>query len=79
LNRRLAVVEIDAGVCQHAAQLAKTHALRGYDSVQLACSLKAHQLLLQSSGIGVTFLTADKTLLRAGKAEGMLADDPNQH
>lgn len=79
LNHRFVVMEIDATVCSHAASLARTHGLRGYDSVQLACALKADALLKKIGGSALTFLTADMELLKARAAEGLAADNPETH
>ncbi len=79
LKRRFVVMEIDAAVCSRAASLARTHGLRGYDSVQLACALRANSLLLSVKISDLTFLTADAELLKAGAAEGLATDNPENY
>lgn len=79
LKHRFAIVEIDAEICEQAAKLARNHALRGYDSVQLSCVLRAENLLQKVGDGGLTFLTADKDLLKAGQTEGLSTDNPENH
>jgi uncharacterized protein len=79
LTKRLMIVEIDADICTHAATLSKSHALRGYDSVQLACAIKANDLLIKVGAEPLTFLTADKALLKAAANEGLITDNPDNH
>ena len=72
--RQYRVVEVSAGLVAQAATLARRHALRGYDAVQLAAALEVH-LLIPS----LTLLSADADLNAAAAAEGLLVDDPNSH
>jgi hypothetical protein len=58
----------------YAASLARRHALRGYDAVQLAAALEIH-----SRAPSLTLLSADADLNAAATAEGLAADDPNLH
>ncbi len=73
-DRQYAIVEVSAGLVAHAASLARTHGLRGYDAVQLAAALET-SLQLAS----VTLLSSDANLNAAAQAEGMAVDDPNRH
>jgi uncharacterized protein len=68
------VVEISEPLVMRAAALARKHALRGYDAVQLAAALEVH-----SQAPSLTFLSADAGLNAAASAEGLLVDDPNSH
>ncbi len=72
--RQYRVVEVSAGLVAQAATLARRHALRGYDAVQLAAAVEVH-LLIPS----LTLLSADADLNAAAAAEGLLVDDPNSH
>ena len=63
-----------AALVSQAARLARTHALRGYDAVQLAAALEVHAL-----APSLTLLSADASLNAAAVAEGLLVDDPNSH
>ena len=42
------VVDISASLIEHAARLARTHALRGYDAVQLAAALEVQTAISES-------------------------------
>ncbi|MBI3912887.1 MAG: type II toxin-antitoxin system VapC family toxin [Chloroflexi bacterium] len=61
-----------------AADLARKHALRAYDAVQLALAIHANNLLKQEE-LSITFVTADKTLLQAARIEGLAVENPNEH
>ena len=68
------IVEISVALIARAATLARNHALRGYDAVQLAAALEVH-----SQVPSLTFLSADAGLNTAASAEGLLVDNPNNH
>ncbi len=72
--RQYRVVEVSAGLVAQAATLARQHALRGYDAVQLAAGLEIH-----SQVPSLTLLSADVELNAAVTAEGLVVDDPNSH
>jgi predicted nucleic acid-binding protein len=68
------IVEVSAALVTRAATLARTHALRGYDAVQLAAALE-----VQAHTPSLTLLSADAGLNAAATAEGLLVDDPNNY
>ena len=68
------VVEITVALLQRAAQLADTHALRGYDAVQLAVALDVH-----ARDQALVLVSADAELNAAATAEGLRVEDPNTH
>jgi uncharacterized protein len=72
--RQYRVVEVSAGLVAQAATLARQHALRGYDAVQLAAVLEIH-----ATDPSLMLLSADVELNAAAMAEGLLVDDPNSH
>jgi hypothetical protein len=72
-------LELTDAVVQRAITLMYVHPLRGYDAVQLASALESHARLLNTGGLGLTFVTADQRLLQAAGAEGLPTDDPNNH
>lgn len=71
------VVGITPQVIADAMALAETHALRGYDAVQLAAALRVggSSALLN---ISLIFVSADSEL-NAATIEGLVVDDPNRH
>jgi predicted nucleic acid-binding protein len=72
--RQYLIVEVSATLVGYAASLARTHALRGYDAVQLAAALEIH-----SQAPSLTLLSADAGLNTAATAEGLSVEDPNSH
>ncbi|MBI4788003.1 MAG: type II toxin-antitoxin system VapC family toxin [Chloroflexi bacterium] len=61
-----------------AAELTQRHPLKAYDAVQLALALNANKAL-QEEKLSLTFVTSDKTLLQAAQAEGLAAENPQDH
>ena len=59
--------------------LAEKHGLRGCDSVQLAAALELQQVRVALSLPPLHFLSADNLLNSVAIAEGLIADNPNQH
>ena len=79
LAHQYVVIDMLPKILTQAAQLAETHALRGYDAVQLAAAL-ALQAARQAAGISaITFISADQELNAAAAQEGLAVDDPNLH
>lgn len=72
--RQYVIVEVSAGLVAQAARLARKHALRGYDAVQLAAALEVHSQIPT-----LTLLSADSNLNSAAMAEGLTTDNPNTH
>lgn len=74
-----AKVDLSPMLIEYAADLAETHALRGYDAVQLAAVLEVN---IERAAIGlsaITLISADVALNAAAAAEGLAVDDPNAH
>jgi len=78
-SRAYRIVEITASLIGHAMQLAETHALRGYDAVQLAAALDVQAYWLALNMPVLTLVSADIALNAAAIAEGLAVDDPNAH
>jgi predicted nucleic acid-binding protein len=60
-------VGVDFGLVQLAGRLAETHALRGFDAIQLASALVLRDNLSES----LTFSSADTNLLQAAAAHAL--------
>src|SRR6185436_19166706 len=75
-SRAYRIVEITASLIGHAMQLAETHALRGYDAVQLAAALDVQAYWLALNMPVLTLVSADIALNAAAIAEGLAVDDP---
>lgn len=62
-----------------ASELTQHFPLRGYDAVHLASAL-SFNIILQAARTGpLLFLSSDAILLQAAAAEGLTADNPNNH
>lgn len=62
-----------------AVALTQRRRLRGYDAVQLAMALLTNEQLVSAGLAALIFITADADLIAAAQAEGLLAENPNQH
>jgi hypothetical protein len=58
--------------------LAESHAIRGYDAVQLAAAMEIAAASL-ATGTILTLVSADTALNAAAVAEGLTVEDPNTH
>lgn len=79
VRRRYVVVQINRAVVTRATSLCRTHPLRAYDSVQLACALIKRDDDLASGLPAPIFVCADTVLLGAAAAEGLGTENPNAH
>lgn len=73
------IVEISSGLIARAMTLAETHALRGYDAIQLAAALMVKAQCLTLGTPAPTLVSANVDLNAAATAEGLAVDDPNNH
>ncbi|MEP7199721.1 MAG: type II toxin-antitoxin system VapC family toxin [Chloroflexota bacterium] len=60
-----------------AVALAQRYYLRGYDAVQLACALRANELLNERELPPLVFVSADRDLIVAAAQETLAAENPN--
>jgi predicted nucleic acid-binding protein len=73
-DRQYRIIEVSSGLVSRAAALARAHALRGYDAIQLAAALEIH-----ANDSSLVLLSADAELNDAAVAHGLIVDDPNSH
>jgi predicted nucleic acid-binding protein len=73
------VVELSEPVLLLAEDLLLAHPLRAYDAVQLASALDLRARLVVAGQAAPVFVSADRRLLAAAEAEGLLTDDPNRY
>ena len=78
-QNRYTTIEVTARLVAAAMKLARSHALRGYDAVQLASAIEVHQARVAASASPLTIISADDPLNAAALAEGLLVDNPNNH
>lgn len=76
---RYVFVEIHPSLISRAMELAKAHALRGYDAVQLAAALDVNDGRLAAGAAALTLVSADDALNAAAMLEGLNVDNPNLH
>jgi predicted nucleic acid-binding protein len=73
------IVAITPKLITLAMSCAEKHGLRGYDAMQLAAALVAHERRQASKLPPLTLLSADGELNTAATAEGLVVEDPNAH
>jgi predicted nucleic acid-binding protein len=73
------VIEISQALIDRAMSLAETHALRGYDAVQLAAALEVNTRRLAFEMPVLTLVSADVALNAVATVEGLPVQDPNAH
>ncbi len=73
------VIAVNGRLVNLATVLVERHALRAYDSVQLAAATQVNSAYVGNALPPVTFVSADTTLNTAAKAEGLNVEDPNSH
>ena len=79
LAGKFRIVATASSVINEAMRLIETHALRGYDGVQLGAAMRIHHARSAALLPALTFLSADQKLNAAASAEGLSVDDPNLH
>ena len=70
---------ISRQILGHASQLALRHALRAYDAIHLATTLRVLNGSLLRGLPAPIFVSADTNLLAAARAEGVTTENPNDH
>lgn len=80
---RFRILDVAAIVTTQACAISETHALRGYDAVQLASAIHIYNRLLalgaNPSQISFTFISADNELNAAAKIEGLVVENPGNY
>jgi len=78
-RQRCTLLEADSTVIDTAVQLIQRHPLRAYDAVQLASALILNNALIADKLPSLTFVSADKALCKAARAEGLQSENPNEY
>ncbi len=78
-DRNIFQVKLTDAVFREAFRLADVHALRGYDSVQLACALLTNRDRLARNLPALIFVSADDGLNKIAQAEGLNVENPNNY
>ena len=70
-------------IATQACAIAETHALRGYDAVQLASAIHVYNRLLSlganPSQVSFTFISSDNELNSVAQIEGLNVENLNNH
>lgn len=72
-------LRVNDAVIEAAVELIQRHPLRAYDAVQLATALILNSALIADTLPPLTFVSADNVLCAAARAEGLPAENPNEH
>jgi uncharacterized protein len=78
-QNRFRFLRLTDKVISNAMNLSETHALRGYDAVQLAVALELENKIKAQNLGSITFISADNALNSAAIIEGLAVDNPNNH
>ncbi len=78
-RKRYQIVEVTERLVDLAMTLAENYGLRGYDAIQLAAALELQTARTALSLSAITFVCADDKLNKAAAAEGLPAENPNDH
>lgn len=78
------IIEITDVVVTRAMTLIEGHTLKGYDGVQLAAAVELNNLALTvglpiAGAPALILVSSDKQVNRAGAAEGLIVDNPQDH
>lgn len=73
------IVDVDARVIDLSIDLARHHALRAYDAIQLATATRVNRRLSARGAPPLLFVTADERLCEFARAEGLAVENPNDH
>ncbi len=72
-------VNLSGPAIRRAMDLLEAFPLRAYDAIQLASALECSARLTAAGLTSLTFVSADKQLLKVAAAEGLIADNPENH
>ncbi len=75
----IGLLAVSQAVLDLAAELAKRHPLRAYDALHLATAVDWANDLTSVGLSAPIFVSADENLLATARAEGLAAENPNEH
>ena len=79
LHNRFSVISVEEAIIESAALLAKSHALRAYDAVQLASALSVQRERRKYHLPPITFVSADGDLNKVAILQGLTVENPNDY
>ncbi|MBM4460535.1 MAG: type II toxin-antitoxin system VapC family toxin [Chloroflexi bacterium] len=75
----IGLLAVSQTILDLATELATRHPLRAYDAIHLAAVLDWTHDLTEVDLPAPIFVSADENLLAAARAEGLVAENPNEH
>ncbi len=78
-ERSYIVEPVTDAIYTAAGDLCRMYNLRAYDAVQLTCALNMRKEALEDRASSPIFVCADKRLVEFACAEGLTADNPENH
>ncbi len=78
-RQRFDLLHLDDPTFDLAADLTQCHPLRGYDAMHLAAALRLRAFLVAAGLSAPVFVCADANLCAVARAEGLNAENPNDH
>jgi predicted nucleic acid-binding protein len=79
VGRRYLTMAVSDDLLLLAAELTQQYLLRGYDAVHVAGAISLNQQLAVAHLLAPTFVSADKILCDVARAQGLTAENPNDH
>ena len=74
-----AILPVTTVIYTSAGNLCRSHRLRAYDAVQLACALAVRDESVTSKEPSPIFVCADNNLLAIATVEGLTTENPNNY
>ncbi|MBU0491920.1 MAG: type II toxin-antitoxin system VapC family toxin [Chloroflexi bacterium] len=79
VQNRYTPLNLDESLFKLATDLTQRHPLRGYDAIHLAAALRLRAYLVAAGLPDPIFVSADANQCVAARAEGLTAENPNDH
>lgn len=78
-NEEYITASLSDTIIQLAVDLTRRHPLRGYDAVHLATAISLNTILLEAALPALVFVSSDRILQEAARAEGLPVENPDEH
>ena len=79
MRHRYRILGVDSELVLRASELAEAYPLRAYDAIHLATALFLNAWLAQERLPPCVLVSADRDLLVAAQAEGLVVENPNEY
>jgi len=78
-NEEYITASLSDPIVQLSVDLTKRHPLRGYDAVHLATAISLNTALKEAELPTIIFVSGDRILCEAARAEGLAVENPDEH